>query len=102
MDKISGDLLFKLNDLIDILVDLREAVAAFDKAITDKLHPLPLTAVEKPPKKERKPRVKKQLETGLKELVVLEKIPTDSAGSEASSDSMISALRTCCGSEDGQ
>ena len=48
-----------LNDLIDEMCELREAVALFEKQVLNKTAPIPIATVKKP----RKARAKKTIET---------------------------------------
>jgi len=94
MDKASGELLREVNNVIDSLVDLREAIAGLDKMITDELYPLPVETLENPPKKVRKAR--KKHETDL-QILVSEKIPEGIVPSEVSVDTLTLVPRECCG-----
>ena len=97
--KASSKLLKEVNEMIDLLCDMRETIAAMDKILTDELFPLPVEtlAAHAIPKKVRKS--KKQHEKDL-ETLAAEKIPEGNIGPEASVDRLSSVSLECCTGED--
>lgn len=97
--KASSKLLKEVNEMIDLLCDMRETMAAMDKIITDSLFPLPVETLANPPKKIRKSKIQheKDLET-----LAAEKIPEDKFPSEASVDRVSSVSQECCTEADAQ
>ena len=95
--KASSKLLKEVNEMIDLLCDMRETIAAMDKILTDELFPLPVETLANPPKKVRKS--KKQHEKDL-ETLAAEKIPEGNIGPEASVDRLSSVSLECCTGED--
>lgn len=82
-----------LNDLVDEMVELREAVALFEKQVLNKTAPLPSATVKKP----RKARAKKTTETSCETDCSLVPLPgslTDTSLTTSSADAMQTACQT--------
>lgn len=82
-----------LNDLIDEMCELREAVALFEKQVLNKTAPIPIATVKKP----RKARAKKTIEMSCETdslLVVLPGSLTDTALTTSCADAMQTACQT--------
>lgn len=82
-----------LNDLIDEMCELREAVALFEKQILNKTAPIPIATVKKP----RKARAKKTIQTSSETdslLVVPPEIPDDKSLTTSCADEKQTASQT--------
>lgn len=82
-----------LNDLIDEMCELREAVALFEKQVLNKTAPIPIATVKKP----RKARAKKTIQTSSETdslLVVPPEIPDDKSLTTSCADEKQTASQT--------
>ena len=93
--KASTKLLHEVNEMIDILVEMREIMASMDKILTDELFPLPVETLTNPPKKVRKSKKRHEMDL---EILAAEKIPEDNIPLAVSVDSMNAvSLEYCTG-----